>query len=218
MNAVALRVSSATLFLLPAVLPLAQAPVRAQTVASPQPSAAPPPATASSLLQPSIDILRTAVMGVHAEKWKAPAVLRQETDTNLDSIRRDLDETLPGLLATADAAPASIARVLPVEQNFGALYDTVLRVNAVARLSAPAAQASALDQAVASLKDARRAFGDSLQAGAAAQEKQIVDLKAALAAVPPPAPPTPVAAPAMAPAPVKKVKPKPKPVTPPPSQ
>jgi len=140
------------------------------------------------------------------DKWKASPAIRTEADGNLRSVQRDLASTLPPLLAAADATPDSAARTLPVYRNLDALYDVVLRLDAAGRLSAPGNQVSALDQALASLSDARRALGDQIQAGAEGEEARIIHLQAALKTVPPPAPP-PASAPVacIPPAPKKKV-------------
>jgi hypothetical protein len=122
------------------------------------------------------------------DRWKAPNSIRDEAQANINSIQRDVQSTLPALLTTADAAPASAAKALSVYRNVDALYDVTLRVDAAARLAAPPDQMSAIDQALARLDDSRRALGDQLQQTAAAQEGQIVHLQAALKAVPPPAP------------------------------
>jgi hypothetical protein len=204
-----------SLFLLtlcaPALL-LAQTP----PAASPQPPD--PPAAAalpSATLQPALDVLHTALDTLHIDRWKASNAIRDEAQANLGSIQRDVQSTLPALLASADAAPTSAARALPVYRNVEALYDVILRVDTAARLAAPADQMSALDQALARLDDSRRALADQLQQTAAAQEAQVVHLQAALKAIPPPAPPQPPPAPVKCPvAPVRK-KPAAKPTTPP---
>ena len=159
-------------------------------------------------MQPALGTLQQALDAVRLDKWKTSNTLRQEADANINSIRHDLDTTLPPLLATADAAPDSITHVLPAYRNIEALYDVVLRVSAVARLSAPSQQSAALEQAMLSLDDARRALGDHLQLSASTQEKKIVDLQTALRAVPPAPAPAPVAA--TPPPPEKKRKPRPK--------
>ena len=167
-----------------------------------QPVRANPP---SAILRPSLDILHTALGQMALDKWKASPAIRTEADGNLRSVQRDLASTLPPLLAAADAAPDSAARTLPVYRNLDALYDVVLRLDAAGRLSAPGNQVSALDQALASLSDARRALGDQIQAGAEGEEARIIHLQAALKAVPPPAPPPPSAPVAcIPPAPKKK--------------
>ena len=172
----------------------------------------PAPKTPSQIMQPALQTLEQALDSVRLEKWKAPNALRDETDANISSIRRDLEETLPPLLADADRAPDSITQVLPVFRNIGALYDVLLRVSLAGRSSAPAPQSAALDQALTNLENSRRSLGDRLQSSALAQEKQVNDLQAKLRAIPPPAPaPAPESVP---PPPVKKRKPRPKPATP----
>ncbi|WP_213804914.1 hypothetical protein [Granulicella sp. dw_53] len=183
------------------------------TNAAAAPTSAPPqqPAlTASSILQPALDNLQQTLGTLRLEKWKASNVIREETDANLSSIHRDLDTTLPSLLSTADAAPNSVSRILPAFRNIEALYDVLLRVTQVAKLASPGPQSAALDQATASLDEARRALGDRLQSAALAQDKQVADLQAALRAIPPPPPPTPPAPPPPAP-PKKRKKAAPKP-------
>jgi hypothetical protein len=183
-----------------------------------------PPAHAnppSAILRPSLEILQTAIGEMTLDKWKASPAIRTEADGNLRSVQRDLASTLPPLLAGADAAPDSTAKTLAVYRNVEALYDVMLRLDAAGRLAAPSNQISALDQALASLSDARRALGDQVQANAENQEARVIHLQAALKAVPPPVPPPPPPAPvACIPLPKKKVarpaaKPAAKPASPP---
>ena len=171
-------------------------------------------AGASVTVQPSLDILNTALRGISVERWKGSSAIRGEAENNLKSIRNDVSTTLPALLATADAAPGSSAKLLPAYRNVDALYDVVLRVDAAARISAPSNQSSALDQALASLEDSRRTLGDQLQRATEAQEMQVGRLQAALRAVPPPAPIPPPPAPAKCPTtPARKKRPAAKPAT-----
>ena len=171
----------------PALLLAAQ--TQPNTAQAPLPTA--PGTLPSATLQPSLDVLRTALVTLRVDRWKASNAIRDEAQANIGSIQRDVQTTLPALLATADAAPASAAKALSVYRNVEALYDVTLRVDAAARLAAPADQMSALDQALAHLDDSRCALGDQLQQTTAAQEGQIVHLQAALRAIPPPAPPPP---------------------------
>ena len=161
----------------------------AQTRPARHPQSRRPLRTLPATLQPSLEVLRTALLTVRLDRWKASNAIRDEAQSNVGSIQRDLQSTLPALLVTADAAPASAAKALPVYRNVEALYDVVLRVDTAARLAAPADQISALDQALARLDDSRRALGDQLQQTAAAEEAQVLRLQAALKAIPPPAPP-----------------------------
>jgi hypothetical protein len=221
--AMTVRTSILVLALCAPGLPLAaQNSIAANTAPSNQAPAA-SVALPSATLRPSLDVLRTALSSVHIDRWKASNAIRDEASSNIGSIQRDLQNTLPGLLAAADAAPSSAAKTLPAYRNIEALYDVMLRVDAAARLAAPSDQMSAIDQALARLDDGRRALGEQLQQDADAQETQVIHLQAALKAIPPPQPPPPPPAPVKCPvAPVVHRK-KPataaaKPATPPASQ
>ncbi len=143
------------------------------------PSARP---TASSLLSPALEDLKGSLSAVRVDRWKSSGSRREEASSNIGSIQRDLDGTLPGLLATADAAPGSVAGNLPVFRNVDALYDVLLRVVQTADLFAPKADADTLHSALNSLENARRSLGDALQSAAAAQEQQTASLRAQLQA------------------------------------
>ncbi len=168
----------------------------------------------SALLQPALDTLEQAIGTLKVEKWKGGSV-RAEAGTNVSSIMRDLQSTLPPMLKEADAAPGTMSKVLPVSRNVDALYDVVLRVVDSASVSAPGEQLAPLQDAMTGLSKARHALDDRILDMAAAREKQIGDLQVALktqpvpvcpVAPPPPPPPAPKKA-----APKKK---KPKPATP----
>ena len=153
------------------------------------------PPTASSLLTPALDTLRQSVGNLRLDKWKAPGAVRQEANSNIGSITRDLDGTLPGLLTTADAAPGVISQNLPVFRNVDALYDVLLRVVETADLSAPEGDTDSLHHALTALDDARRSLGDAMEASAVGQEKRLATLEdqaRAQTATPHPVPTAPV--------------------------
>ena len=187
--------------ILTAALLLALAPpVAARAQAAP---------TASSLLSPSLDQLRRSLAGLRLDKWKAPGPVRQEASGNIGSMTRDLDGTLPGLLASADSAPGTVSKNLPVFRNIDALYDVLLRVVETADLSAPEDDTASLHRALASLEDARRSLGDSLEAAALNDEQQLSNFRAQLRsqAAPAAAPSTVEDGGAAKPAPARKHKP-----------
>lgn len=144
----------------------------------------PPPGGASAAaagrmgaaLQPSIRLVKEALSSLNIDKWKASAAIKGEAEGNVQSVQRDIDQTLPGLVMTADAAPDSAAKAIPVFRNVDALYDVMLRLDAAGRLAAPKDQVGALDDALASIATARRSLGDQLQANADAQEQKMIRL------------------------------------------
>ena len=148
----------------------------------------------TDLLAPAIDQLSHTVSQTHLERWKGS--VREETDGNLRSIERDLRETLPPLLQTADTVPGSVAFSLPVLRNLDALIAVMLRVTTTGRSTAPQNEVQALNNALQVLEGARRSLETQVQQLATAEEQQIADLQskvksqaASLAAAQPATPP-----------------------------
>lgn len=168
-----------------------------------QPPSAAAPATTpvtqpSAIMRPALDAVGEAMEVLHPERWKAAGSVRQEAAANIDSIRRDLEVTLPPLLAAADNQPGSVAQALPAYRNIEALYDVLLRVSETGRLSAPRDQATTLQNALAGLERSRRSLGEQMQLLAMAQDQRLHTLEAAarvaphaVAATPAPCPPEP---------------------------
>jgi hypothetical protein len=183
----------------------------AMSLQAAQPAAENTAAVPSAVMRPALDSLRQALLTLRPEKWKTAAQVAGESSSDVASIERDLDTTLPPLLASADAAPGSTTQLLPAYRNVEALYDVVVRVTQTAVLSAPQQQSAALQQATATLQQSRRDLGDLLDAAAQGNERQLRDTESRLRtiqAMPPP--PAPVCPPPPAP-PVKKAKPRVKP-------
>jgi hypothetical protein len=204
----------------PSAVPAAPAPVApaaptpvASSGSGPMVPAATPPAP-SGLLQPSLDTVWQTATALKLERWKRGTV-RDETSDNVAEILRDIHTNLPPLLNAADSAPETISKEFPVARNIDALYDVLLRVYEAARVSAPPEQITQVQQALASLKNARIALDDRLQESAASMEQKVSELQStvkAQAAVKCPVTPPPAAPACVAPAPAKKpVKKKPNP-------
>lgn len=152
-----------------------------QTAAAPAPEVpAPAPIRASTLLQPSIDSVVNVLNSLRIDKWKKGSV-REEAGQNVASILRDIQSNLPPLMGAADAAPGSLSAAMPLVKHLDALYDVLLRVEEASRIAAPSEQISQLQDALTVFGTARFALDDALQKQAAAQEKQVSELRAALA-------------------------------------
>jgi hypothetical protein len=131
----------------------------------------------ADLLQPSLQSLHDTVMGLRFEKWKGGNV-REEAGRDAGSIVTDVNQTLPGLIKDADAAPQRVGAALPLSQNVNALYAVALRVLDAARIAAPADQVSRLQDAANQLSAANKAVYERLANGAAAIETHSADLEA----------------------------------------
>ena len=197
----------------------------AQASAAPAQTASPASATQddtsvpqkpSGLIAPAVDHLSQVVSQVQLEHWKSAS--RDETDANLRSIERNLSNTLPQLVTTADAQPASVAASLPLLRNLDALCAVMIRVSVTARANAnaPLPQAESLAGALTALQSARNTLADQVQTLAAAQEKQISSLNSTVATLTARASTPPLAS--AAPTPSTKLRPKKKSAPKPPQQ
>ena len=142
----------------PSLLCAAQAPA-----VSAQPHASiPAPSPISGLLQPALDTVRQTLESLRIDRWKKGTV-RDEASANIDSIRTDLRTNMPPLLQSADAAPGSVSKLLPLSRHLNALYDVLLRISEASRVAAPDDQAAELQQALLSLSNARLSLDDRMR-------------------------------------------------------
>ncbi|HEY1965550.1 MAG TPA: hypothetical protein VGG59_11495 [Acidobacteriaceae bacterium] len=169
--------------------PLVQA-ASGQAVNTAQPRTQASLALGNSLQQVSISIahLRRALDSINVPKWKAPGDVRQTTASDVDSMQRDVTDTLPTLINTALADPSKVSSAFSVYRNVDALYDVLLRVAETAQL-AGSADARVLEDQRSALEDARTQLGAALLQSAQAQDAEVVRLRtAAVVATPPPPP------------------------------
>lgn len=158
---------------------------RAQSPAADGQSAAHPASTSlcSTILQPALSNVQSTTAALNISRWKAPASVRDAAQQNVDSIQRDLGNTLPGLIAQADDVPASVPPSFAVYRNVDALYDVLLRVSETADLAAPADEADSVANSLQKLEGARKELSDSILRASEQQQSQLAALQSAANAV-----------------------------------
>lgn len=144
-----------------------------------QDSALAQPATASSMLQPALAMAQNTLNALKLDRWKKGSV-RDEAGDHVSTLLHDLQANFQPLIAASDAAPGSLSMWLPLTKHLDAFYDVMLRVEEASRVAAPGEQVTQLQQALQTLEQARIAIDNQMAARAAAQEKQVGDLQAAL--------------------------------------
>jgi hypothetical protein len=131
--------------------------------------------------------LRHTLGSINVPKWKAPGDVRQTTASDVDSMQRDVSDTLPSLINTALADPAKVSPAFSVYRNVDALYDVLLRVSETAQL-AGSNDARLLEEQRSTLEDARTQLGAALLQSSQTQDAEVVRLRSAAVAAPPPPP------------------------------
>ncbi|MGC2163601.1 MAG: hypothetical protein WA634_16965 [Silvibacterium sp.] len=134
-----------------------------QTATGPQSTARPTPVVLpSAILQPALSDVQSTTEGLNISKWRGPGGMRASAQADVDSIQRDLGNTLPSLLAQADAASGSVPPSFAVYRNVDALYDVLLRISEVANFAAPSDESAAVASSLQKLEAARSGLGDAI--------------------------------------------------------
>jgi hypothetical protein len=145
-------------------------------------TAAAPAAFPVANLRPALANVQTAIGNLSIPRWKASSEVRAASQQDVASMQRDLNTTLPGLMAQVEAqtsGPAALSPTFAVFRNLDALYDVLLRVTETAALTGSSYDANSLEQARAGLEDARSKLGAWLVDSLCAQDAQVARLQAA---------------------------------------
>ena len=163
------------------------------------------------------------------EKWKTDGNTKRQTQSDTESVQRNLQNALPAILTELKNSPESLPLTFKTYRNLDALYDVLNSLVESTGAFGSKEEFQSLNNDLGALENSRRAFADRMDKLANAKENEIGQLRTALqqarAATPPkktvvddsePAPPKKTPA-------KKKAVPKPgstpaKPATAPPSQ
>jgi len=129
---------------------------------------------------------------VRVEKWKADGDTKRQSLANLESIRRNLQTALPGMVSQLNAAPDSLSQTFKVYRNVGALYDVLANLAESAGAFGSKDEFQSLSNDTSTVEKARRDLADRMDKLAAAKDTEIATLHTqvqALQAAMPPEPP-----------------------------
>ncbi len=175
-------------------VPLALLLILGGSMAAPAQTAAAPAPFPVANLRPALANVQTAIGNLSIPRWKASSEVRAASQQDVASMQRDLNTTLPGLMAQVEAQTSGAAALSPsfaVFRNLDALYDVLLRVTETAALTGSSYDSNSLEQARAGLEDARSKLGAWLVDSLSAQDAQVARLQAASPPRPDAAPPAP---------------------------
>src|SRR5262249_54209272 len=92
----------------------------------------PPPPSSNGFpiasLRPALANVQNTIANLSVAHWKVPSETRAAIQQDVGSMQRDLNATLPGLVAQVEANPQAISPAFAVFRNLDALYDVLLRV------------------------------------------------------------------------------------------
>jgi hypothetical protein len=133
-----------------------------------------------------------ALARMRINKWKTDSSTKQQEQANAESIQRNLQSALPGLISAVRANPDDVAASFKLFRNLDALYDVMSNVAESAGAFGPRDDYQALESSFNNLDRVRRSFADRVESLAVSHQSELARLRnqvrAAQAAAPPPPP------------------------------
>jgi hypothetical protein len=127
---------------------------------------------------------------LRVEKWKTDGNTKRQEQSDVESLQRNLQNALPGLVNELRAAPEDMAATFKLYHNLDALHDVLRAVAESAGAFGSKTEYQSLAADAQRLDEVRRSLANRMQNLATTKEAELVrlraQLKAAMAAPPPP--------------------------------
>lgn len=150
-------------------------------------------------LLPELDRLQAAASQTTAaldrmriDKWKADNDSKRQAQANAESIQRNLNSALPGMISNVRSAPQDVGAEFKLYRNLNAVYDVMSSLTESAGAFGPRNDYQALSQQLEVVEAVRRSVGDALEHLTASTQSeldqlrtQVRNLQQAAAAAPP---------------------------------
>jgi len=161
----------------------------AQTPPVPPTSSAPVPYSSVSelnmllsQLEQSSQATQIDLAKLRIEKWKTDANTKHSTQSDVDSIQRNLQNALPGIVGELKNSPESLSSTFKLYRNLDALYDVFGSVVESAGAFGPRDDFQSLQNDWNALERARHSFADRMETLASTKEGELTRLRADLQA------------------------------------
>jgi hypothetical protein len=122
------------------------------------------------------------------ERWKADNAYRKQALGNVDSIQRNLQDALPGMIGQLRAAPEDLSATFKLYRNLDALYDVLGNVVEGAGAFGSKDDLQALSNDLNGFESTRKELAQRMENLSSAKESELVrlrtELKTAQAAIP----------------------------------
>ncbi|HET7748881.1 MAG TPA: hypothetical protein VFK81_05840 [Terriglobales bacterium] len=166
------------------ILTVGSLPAAAQSARQ---SAAPPPpvpyATANqvnalmSQLESTATTAASDLSRLRINKWKAPGSAKQQAEANRQSILRNLETALPGMISAVRSNPDDIAASFTLYRNLDALYDVFSSVAESAGAFGPRDEYEGVGNDLNSVEQIRRELADRVATLASSKETELAHLR-----------------------------------------
>lgn len=172
------------LLLIAAVAPLSQAQNQSSSApANPAvpAQAFPDPGTLLGKIQQEALGLSADLGKLRIDKWKADSASKSQAVDNADSIQRNINNALPGLISSVRSAPQNLTANFKLYRNLNALYDVLASLGESTGAFGKREEYEVIAPHVATIDDDRRAYGDLLAQMTASADSRIAAYQQAAA-------------------------------------
>jgi hypothetical protein len=125
------------------------------------------------------------------DKWKMDSNYKKQLLNNTDSVKRNLQNALPEIIAQLRNSPEDLTATFKLYRNLDALYDVLGNIAESAGAFGSKDEFQALSNDLNAMERNRRSLGERLETLSAAKESELARLQTqikALQAAPPPPP------------------------------
>ncbi len=117
---------------------------------------------------------------LRVEKWKTDSNNKRQSQSNVDSVQRNLQNALPTIITELRAAPESLSATFKLYRNLDALYDVFSSVVEVTGAFGGKDEFQSLDNDLSTIEKSRRLLADRMETLAGAKEAELTRLRTAL--------------------------------------
>jgi hypothetical protein len=140
-------------------------------------------------LQQASQSTQDSLSHLRIEKWKTDSGTKRQTESDRDSVLRNLQNALPAMVDGLKNSPESLPATFKLYRNLDALYGVLNSLTESTGAFGSKEEFQTLNKDLESIQDSRKAFADRMDKLANQKETEIgqlrVELQNARAAIPP---------------------------------
>ena len=131
-------------------------------------------------LQSASESAQQDLSHLRIDKWKTDSNTKKQTQNDAESILRNLQNALPGMIADLKSSPENLALTFKTYRNLDALYDVFNSLTESAGAFGSKQEFQALSNDLGAVENSRRAFADRMDKLANAKDSEISQLRTQL--------------------------------------
>jgi hypothetical protein len=143
-------------------------------------------------LEQSSQATQTDLSKLRIEKWKVDGNSKRQTQSNVESVQRNLQSALPEIMGKLRNSPEDLTATFKLYRNLDALYDVLGSITESAGAFGSKDEFQSISNDLNSFERTRRQFADRLENLTISKENELAGLRSQIktlqAQVPPPTP------------------------------